>query len=330
MTPNSCHPLHTIKNIPKCIADRVYKICSEPSVYLEYKDKFVELLNGRGYHRTFILSAFSQTESVPRKNYYAERDQTNVSTKIVNPLIIDYNPALPNATKIINEFKHLLNLDQDLAKIIPPETVILTFKIAKNLQDILTSSKFSSNSTEEGGCYKCTKNRCSLCKHFLEEGKLIKSYHTKSTFKISNKLNCESQGVIYLVNDIKCKRNSVGSTINDLKTRWAAHKTHIKRNHVDCELAQHFNEQSSNHTWTPYPISAFDNSLSPVLKVMVIDQVKFNKNDSKIVKMRKVKEREGYWQTQLKTLTRYGGLNILDELAIRNRQEARSDSMLRL
>ena len=65
-------------------------------------------------------------------------------------------------------------------------------------------------------------------------------------------------------------------------------------------------------------------------KVIVIDKVEFEPKDTKITKMRKVKEREGYWQTQLRTLVRYGGLNVLDEMAIHNKQIARSDSAFRL
>ena len=63
---------------------------------------------------------------------------------------------------------------------------------------------------------------------------------------------------------------------------------------------------------------------------MLIDKVEFEPKDTKITKMRKVKEREGYWQTQLRTLVRYGGLNVLDEMAIHNKQIARSDSAFRL
>ena len=84
------------------------------------------------------------------------------------------------------------------------------------------------------------------------------------------------------------------------------------------------------HTWDSSSISMYNESLIQVLKVKIIDKVDFESKDSKITKMRKVKEREGYWQTQLRTMVRYGGLNVLDELAIHNKQVARSDSAFRL
>ena len=84
------------------------------------------------------------------------------------------------------------------------------------------------------------------------------------------------------------------------------------------------------HTWDSSSITKYNETLSQVLKVKIIDKIDFQPKDSKIIKMRKVKEREGYWQTQLRTMVRYGGLNVLDELAIHNKQVARSDSAFRL
>ena len=44
----------------------------------------------------------------------------------------------------------------------------------------------------------------------------------------------------------------------------------------------------------------------------IIDQVEMNQNDSDDIKLRKLKEREAYWQNQLKTLSCHGGLNKRD------------------
>ena len=48
------------------------------------------------------------------------------------------------------------------------------------------------------------------------------------------------------------------------------------------------------HTWDPFSIVTYDESLSQVLKVTIINKIDFESKDSKIIKMRKVKEKEGY------------------------------------
>ena len=58
----------------------------------------------------------------------------------------------------------------------------------------------------------------------------------------------------------------------------------------------------------------FNVELSEQLEVIIIDQVDFpdNCNDT-IDKRAFLEQREGFWQTQLRTLRRYGGLNVKDE-----------------
>ena len=333
LTPNSCHPFHQVKNIPQNTAYRIRKICSEQQEYEEQKRQYTEHLVARGYKREFVVKSFEIVEEKDREELYRERtDEVDASNKPqINPLVIDYNPMLPNASKTLNKYKYLLELDENLVKIIPPESVICSYRRAKTLNDILTSSKFksSTNDNHNGGCFKCNKVRCHVCEFYLVEGNTFSSYQCPQTFNISKKLSCNTQGVIYLIQDIICKRSSVGSTINDFASRWSNHKSHIKNNFRKCEVAVHMND-TPDHTWDSSSISMYNESLSQVLKVKIIDKVDFESKDSKITKMRKVKEREGYWQTQLRTMVRYGGLNVLDELAIHNKQVARSDSAFRL
>ena len=54
-------------------------------------------------------------------------------------------------------------------------------------------------------------------------------------------------GVIYLVNDKICYRSYTGSCITASKTRWGNHKSHIKSNYLDCELAQHVAEREETY-----------------------------------------------------------------------------------
>ena len=65
-------------------------------------------------------------------------------------------------------------------------------------------------------------------------------------------------------------------------------------------------------------IASYNSTLSKHLKIILIDQVDFPPNTSTEVKEAALIQKEGYWQTHLKTLERYGGLNILDSRFIAN------------
>ena len=56
----------------------------------------------------------------------------------------------------------------------------------------------------------------------------------------------------------------------------------------------------------------YDQSLCKHVRVTLIEQVKVEPGDSKAQKEAKCEAREGFWQTQLKTLQSYGGLNKKD------------------
>ena len=52
----------------------------------------------------------------------------------------------------------------------------------------------------------------------------------KLDFKIKSVIDCLTRNVIYLINDNICKISSVGYTADNMKTRFANHKSHIKFN----------------------------------------------------------------------------------------------------
>ena len=53
-------------------------------------------------------------------------------------------------------------------------------------------------------------------------------------------------------------------------------------------------------------------SLSKHLKIILIEKCTFSDGATQEEKEKICEEREGYWQSNLKTLTGFGGLNILD------------------
>ena len=164
----------------------------------------------------------------------------------------------------------------------------------------------SSNNTEEEGCYHCA-SACKACRLFIINSKTARSFHAEYTVNIKGKLDCNTPGVCYLINDKICRRSSVGSTINKFKIRWRNHKSHIRINARSCEIAKHFN--SDFHELVKEPLEILDLELSKQLEVIIFEKLDFTNCTNQNDKIKVAKERETYWQQQLMTLECYGGLN---------------------
>ena len=89
------------------------------------------------------------------------------------PLVLDYNPILPDIQKIIKIHAYLFRSSPELIGIFPPKSIFPAYRRTKNLQELLAPSKLCSNivgnqsSEKAKGCFKCNKKRCDLCQHYL-------------------------------------------------------------------------------------------------------------------------------------------------------------------
>ena len=314
LSPLSCHPTHTLQNIPYSIAFSVFKICSNKKDYLEAKIEYSKYLEDRGYSKECVGTAFAKVEKLNRsdliKQKVEEEDQCeSCKNGYCFPLTMDFNPNLPPVGKFIYKHKHLLELDPVLCKTIPPSKVFASYRGNKTLKKILAPSKLFPLKTSDDndlklGCFKCNKN-CKMCKLFLNETNEITSFHTEQKFKIRHHLDCNSPYCIYLIDDMLCYRSYTGSTINPAKDRWSKHKSHIKHNLSTCELARHFTHDGKHNFDRSGTINEIDVTLKEHLRITIIDIEESHD-------LSKLKEREAYWQHQLRTFTHFGGLNKRD------------------
>ena len=332
LIPSSCHPSHTVRNIPHSTATRIYKIASEIEEYSKAKTDYTEHLKARGYCNKIIDEAFNKAESRKRCEYFQinagkKNRKENESSPI--PLVTDFNPALPNIGKILNQHKHILRMDPNLLKAVNPDGIFSSFRGAKTLHDMLVHSKLpgiekivcQSGETHNeieggrpaGGCTPCIK-KCDLCKNFLKETKTVYSFHTNSVFNIKQNLNCSLKNVVYIVNDLKCKISSIGCTADCMKVRFRNHKSHIKHCKRTCEVSSHFTDNTIVHNLNKNDNKSFTNSLSTEIEVIIIEQVDVSGvEDDPQIRLRECKKREWFWQNQLKTLKQYGGMNVRQE-----------------
>ena len=321
LSPNSCTPTHTITNIPYNIAHRIFKISSEPIEYCKAKFEYSKYLKNRGYSNECINNAFEKAEKLDRLSLiYKDNTKTDDYSPLKPrnfPLVCDFNPDLPPIGKIVNKHKHILELDNQTARVINPRNVFVSYRGNRTIQDLLVPSKLKSKtainqgldfseSKDEYGCFKC-KKMCKICKNFLHSPNHITSFHTDQQFSFRHSLSCEADYVIYLVDDLICKRSYVGSTTTSMAIRWRNHQSHIRNGVSSCEVAKHFKLDHKNHSFERKgDLNVFVENLKQDIRLTIIDKL----TDDYSVK--KLKDREAYWQNQLRTFDIYGGLNKRD------------------
>ena len=335
LIPTSCHRSHVLKNIPYGVARRVRQNNSEDTNFLEQREVYTQHLLNRGYHVDLINNAFDKfSDLANRKNLYSVKEKNDKTTCLI-PMVMDHNPALPNMGSIIHRYKHLLSLDPALKTLIRPDSVFVSYRKNQTIGGMLVHNRFRASSRQEkeiettasqppetdlafrqtvqesgdAGCYACGK--CYVCnQNFLSPCTDFSSYHSRQIFSITKNLNCQSKNLIYLMECNTCKLSYVGYTTSNLPKRLSNHKSHIKRGIKSCKLVNHFLD--IDHSLDFSTMASFNSTLSSHLSVIIVDALEFDSSVNQVDRQRAMEAREGFYQTQLKTLERYGGMNTLD------------------
>ena len=108
----------------------VKRNCSTPESFEKRSIEYQNYLINRGYNPNQVRQQFDKVRSIPRKDLLAPT--TKESNKLF-PLVLDYNPNLPNIGKILHSCKHLIYDSPSLAKIFPKGSIIPSFRRPKNI-----------------------------------------------------------------------------------------------------------------------------------------------------------------------------------------------------
>ena len=217
------------------------------------------------------------------------------------PVVIDNNPELPPMNKITNKHKYLLEIDEELTKIIEPDNIFVSYRSNKTIKDLLIKNKFIDEEEEKNtgennndiGCKRC--NKCYLCKWYMNETNTFTSHHTNQIFNIRDKLTCEDKGVIYLVECNVHNLSYVGYTTGNMKARFSNDKSHVKAKRKTCEKVTHLIEIDHDIDFSNY--RKYDETLSKCVTVTLIEKVKNIKdNDDLKTREEKCEKRENFWQ----------------------------------
>ncbi len=135
---------------------------------------------------------------------------------------------------------------------------------------------------------------------FLVVGKTFTSPNTTQTFNIKSRIDCNTKGVVYLINDKKCKDIFyLGYTEDTIKVRWANHKSHIKVGKKSCEIASHFLATANSvHKLDKSNQAVYTSQLSEHLSIQLIEHVEPKQGQDMTAQLL---DRETFWQGELKS-----------------------------
>ena len=86
----------------------------------------------------------------------------------------------------------------------------ISYKQPKNLKRIVTQKKKVNRDEQNPGCSKC--GRCRVSCPIIKEGGTFSSTNTQKTYRIRQKLDCNSSYVIYLATFLRCGEKYVGKS----------------------------------------------------------------------------------------------------------------------
>lgn len=300
---SSSHPSHCKKAIPYGVALRLKRNCSTQEFLSKRIPEYQNYLYRQGYSQREVTTSFNKALEMPSSN---NAEEVHNNKKKMLPLVVDFNPLLPDIGKIIRKHMPILNSSPILGEIFNDNSIIPAFRRRKNLKELLAPSKSHSSASENSfiedvpGCFKCDK-KCDLCQNYLKESNTFSSFETGKSYRIRQKLTCTSSHLIYLISCNKCKLQYVGSTATAFKTRFRNHKSSMITNKKTCEVAIHFN--SLTHSLTDFDFICIEG----------IRNVESSHSTEQILLTR-----EAYWSAQLFTLYP-NGLNKRKEFRSKNR-----------
>ena len=211
----SCHPESTKRAIPYGLGVRIKRICSDEKQYKKRREVVCSQLSKRGYKSDIVESQLRRVDNKCRADLLKYKNKTSNIDRV--PLVLTFNSALPNVSKILQK-RHKTLQNSDKLKNVFPNTSILSFRRDTNLQDILIHKKHNNmffrkpNKSEP-----CGKN-CALCPYLQDTDK----FHDTNgkQYSVRNYINCKSVNVVYAIFCIKCdKIVYVGETGDTLYQR---------------------------------------------------------------------------------------------------------------
>ena len=127
------------KAFPKGVALRLRRICDSDDKFEERNVQNQKYLVAIHYKPSKVIKQFSDVRKISREEARIPKNNTNFSASC--NLITQYNPLLPNIKTIIENI-YLLHNSHEMLHNFPENTVNVTYRRNKNLNEIISPSLF--------------------------------------------------------------------------------------------------------------------------------------------------------------------------------------------
>ena len=223
---NSCHPSHTLRNIPFNAARRIKALTDNPKTVnenlLKMKDKFISANYPLGVVETAISSVRKLDTTTLR--YSKEKVQNENILSFVHT----FDPSLPQLATLVKESVSRIYKHKEVKHIFKDSRFIDSQREPLSLGRLLHRPKFDESNQAEGkpGSHKCNLRGCRLCEDMLETD----SFYFRNAginFQIKYSMSCTTRNLIYAIICKKCGHSYIGETTN-LRSRMTKHRTDSK------------------------------------------------------------------------------------------------------
>jgi hypothetical protein len=194
-------------------------------------------LESSGYNKATIITYFTDIMKVSNRTLAFNIKEPDTSFKVA--LVTKLHPALPQLSKMIDQFYPIIKNCPVSSKIFPRTSLFSAFRKLPSLSNILVSNPFSipRTPTSPKGFHQTPGCSCKLCKEATFATFISPSNSQGRGFSIQAPINCLAVNVVYAIS-CPCGHLYVGKTAEP-KSRWSNHKSHIRNMHKTCSLATH-------------------------------------------------------------------------------------------
>ena len=179
-----------------------------------------------------------------------KHNEKGTKNKNILTMCYTYNPNNPDIRPIIKHNFNMLYSSPNMKQALVNTKLIFAKRQGKNLKQLLTSAKLNK---ENDNFYvkKCGKS-CITCE-YLTEGKSVTFTSTNKEFMIKHNFTCHTKNLIYVITCANCKKQYIGETGNELRTRMNIHRQQIRQAHLTQLLVSKHIFECGNSNFNVFP-----------------------------------------------------------------------------
>ena len=202
---SSCHFSYCKKSIPFCQALRFNRFCSEINLFGKRCNELQVWLKEIDYSGKLVRGQILKARSFSRSE--VSNKQKGVGNKNRFVFNITDHPLFLKLKIILSEIYLLLTPDREHGKVYE-KVLIIGFRRANSLKDILVRAKVAPLEKKKGCCRSCGGTRCEICKHVVTT-ETFRSFSTQREYCIKpDNLNCPSSNVAIFFHEKNVKNST--------------------------------------------------------------------------------------------------------------------------